>query len=81
MLNEAAAPRAGAVLAGIVGTLILVTSVIALVVDPNIFEDYQYRFELAVTNTLLPFFEAILAGLVVYTVGKALASALRRPPT
>jgi hypothetical protein len=77
-MNETAAPRAGAALAGIVATLILVTSVIALLVDPGTFDQYQYRFELAVTDTLLPFFEALLAGLVVYTVGIAVASALRR---
>ena len=77
-MSETAAPRAGAALAGIVATVILVTSVTALLVDPGTFGEYQYQFELAVTNTLLPFFEALLAGLVVYSVGVAFASALRR---
>jgi hypothetical protein len=77
-MHETAAPRAGAALAGLVATMILVTSVFALLVDSGTFGEYRDQFEFAVTNTLLPFFEAILAGLVVYTVGVAFASALRR---
>jgi len=72
------APRIGVGLAIVVAGLILAASVIALLVDPATFDLHQAQFESAVTNTLLPFFEATLAGLVVYTVGKAVAAALRR---
>jgi hypothetical protein len=79
-MNEAAAPRAGAALAGIVATLILVTSLIALLADPDTFDRYQYQFDLVVTNTLLPLLEVLVAGLVVYAVGKAVVSAWRATP-
>ena len=61
-------------LAAIVGTLIVIASVIALVVEPDTFKDRKDQFESAVTNTLLPLFAAVAAAIV----GQALASALRR---
>ena len=81
-MNGTTAPNVGAWLAAVVAGVILVASVSALLVDPATFDLHQAQFEVAVTDTLLPFFEATLAGLVAYTVGKALAAALaaRRAP-
>ena len=78
-MDETTAPTLGGGLAAVVAGVILAASLIALLVDPATFDLHQAQFELAVTDTLLPFFEATLAGLVAYTVGKALAKALHRP--
>ncbi len=78
VMDATTPPRFGSWLAAVVAALIVIVSVIALLLEPSTFGSYQSQFESVVTNTLLPFFEATLAALVVYAVGKALASALQR---
>jgi hypothetical protein len=78
MMDGTTARQLGVWLAAVVAGVILAASVIALLVDPATFDLHEAQFELVVTNTLFPFFEAILAGLVAATVGKALATALTR---
>lgn len=74
-------PRLATGLTAAVAVLLVAACVIALLVNPDTFDLYQFQFESAVTNTLLPLFEAMLTGLVAYVVGRELAAALRRTGT
>jgi|SoiMethySBSTD1v2_1073268.scaffolds.fasta_scaffold00800_30 hypothetical protein len=71
-MPDVTVPQEAVWFVGVVGVLVLAASLLVLFgANPN-------GYESAVTNTLLPLFEASVAGLVSYTVGKALAAALKK---
>ena len=64
---------------GAVAILIVAASGVALFIDSGAFDSRQGQFTFAVTDTLLPLFQAMLTALVGYALGKRLVDALKRP--